>query len=349
MKKLFFLAMLIPTMVFSQITIRNAGNDINIIKNSSITQGFNKSGLEYSYSNVTVHLKSQGKVYSYRYADIDVPVTANIAALMDTLSSWIGANIITNIPISLSGNVEVEIQDQYTPILIIKFNQVTNSDTLTATTVVGQRYIVVDDTTGSANSDMIIIFSDITDRVYFGAATSFNIDTIFLDTPLDSDFPVGADVDFALTNMAVDGSSTLQIFGIRGSSLGDPIAIEFDITRIIFKCTTDSPVSLDKFGDLTKLTNGLVLRKRDGTYQNLFNMKDNGELAGIMFDWTPYLATNPQQGIDGFVSRLTFAGQSKIGVTVRLGAGEDLEFIIQDNLSGIILLEVIAEGHIVID
>lgn len=243
---------------------------------------------------------------------------------------------------------DVSIQDQHTPIIIAKFNQVTNSTTLTDTTAIDDTYIIVTDTTGVSNSELIIVFSSETGRVYFGSIISKNIDTVFLDTPLDSSFPIGSDVDFALTNMAVDGSSIPQIFGLRGTSEGEPIGEAFDITRIVFKCTTSSAVDLSKFANIDKLINGLLLRKRDGTYQNIFNVKDNGELAGIMFDFTVYAADNPAQGIDGFVGRLTFAGQSKIGVTIRLQAGEDLEFIISDALQAITLLEAVAEGHIVI-
>lgn len=107
--KLFLLFALIPMLGFGQITLQNSGNDINVIRNARIVQGFHKSGLEYSYSNITVNLKSQGQVYSYRYADIDVPVTANIGALMDTLSSWIGNPVISVLE-SANGN-QIEIND----------------------------------------------------------------------------------------------------------------------------------------------------------------------------------------------------------------------------------------------
>ncbi len=69
-------------------------------------------------------------------------------------------------------------------------------------------------------------------------------------------------------------------------------------------------------------------------------------MAGITLDWDPYAAANPQQGINGFVSRLTFSGQEKLGVVTRLELGEDIELIVQDNLSTLISLEVVAEGSL---
>ena len=129
--------------------------------------------------------------------------------------------------------------------------------------------------------------------------------------------------------------------------------MSFDLTRVIFKCKTLTAVDLNTFGDLAKLVKGLAFRARNGTYQNIFNVKDNGELAGIMFDFQVAAATNPQQGQDGFTARLTYAGMEKIGVAKELPIGTDFESIVQDNLlvaqsasRQITLLEIIAEGHI---
>ena len=44
---------------------------------------------------------------------------------------------------------------------------------------------------------------------------------------------------------------------------------------------------------------------------------------------------------------MTFAGQDKIGVTLRIKGGEDLQFLIQDNLLTIDEFSIVAEGHVV--
>jgi len=150
-----------------------------------------------------------------------------------------------------------------------------------------------------------------------------------------------------LTGMAVDGSSSSIVFGLRNTT--DAIGTTADITRLIFTCLTNTAVDLSKFGDLAPLTKGLVLRRVDGTFRNIFNVKTNQEVAGLMFDFNIQTALGNAQ--DGFVSRLTFAGQNKIGVTLRLAPGEDLNLIVQDDLatsqtgSQIISLEIVAEGH----
>ncbi len=247
--------------------------------------------------------------------------------------------------------VENHPQDQTTPAVIVNFNQVHNSTELAAEALIDQRDIVVDDATGIIVGSYIILFSLTTQRFYTGRATIISgAPTITLDTPLDSTFPAGTFVDVAITNLAVNGLVTPQTFGLRGLGAPPGIDIKVDMTRILFTCVCNSAVSLSLFANLPKLLNGLVLRKRDGTFHNLFNVKTNREMAGIMFDFDPSVSTNPAQGEDGFKTRFTIA---RTGIVERLAVGEDLELIVQDNLAtgspDISILECIAEGHIVED
>ena len=243
----------------------------------------------------------------------------------------------------------VALLDQTTDAVIFKFNKIAESTTLAEATILNSNKLVLADTTGVGQNTYIIVFSPITERIYKGYVLSVSVDTLTMDTPLDSEFPIGAFVDLTTTNFMVDGSSTTQTFGLRGVS-PSPVGVTVDITRLIFHCQTGTAIDLAKFGDIDGgLTNGLVLRVRDGRNFNVFNVKTNGELAALMFDFNARAATNPQQGVDGFLSRMTFAGQNKIGVAIRLVPGDDLEFIIQDDLTSLDLFEVTAEGHIVED
>jgi len=250
-----------------------------------------------------------------------------------------------------NGGIDINIQDQTTPALITKFNQPQASTTLTAQATMFGYTINVASTTGmflptvTENGAFLILFDVGTGRFMVCSVISILGLVVTIDTQLDFEFPIGTIVDVCITNMAVNGSVTPQIFGIRGLGVVPGIDEQFDITRIIFTCITVNPVSLALFGDLPKLLRGLMLRHRDGTVRNIFNIKSNIELEGITLDWVPYDKSKPNQGQDGFSARLTFGGQAKVGVVQRIGPGEDLEMIIQDELTGIVLLEVIAEGH----
>ena len=253
---------------------------------------------------------------------------------------------------------DVELQDPHTPAVIAKFNEVHNSTTLAVEGTQFSYTITVDDPTGIVvyiptvqAGSYIIIFNVNTGRFYTGVAIGLAGSVVTLDTQLDSTFPIGSFVDIAITNMNVDGSGTPRIFGLRGLGVIPGINVEVDITRIIFRCLTTTAVDLSKFANLPELGRGLALRKRDGLIHNIFNVKSNSEIDGITLDWKPYDAQNAQQGQHGFTARLTFAGQDKMGIAERLGVGEDLEILVQDNLftgtPNIKLFEIVAEGSFV--
>lgn len=242
---------------------------------------------------------------------------------------------------------DVSVQDQTTQAVIVNFNKIAQSTTLSATRAVGDTFITVADTLGAANNTYVIIFNPELRRFSKFNTLSIADDTLYLDDPLDVPYDSGSFVDLTSKNLAVDGGSEWQTFGLRGVS-PSPVGITIDVTRVIFTCVTEDPVDLSKFADIVGgIRSGLLMRVRNGEYFNIFNVKTNQDIAGLMYDWDPQAKTNPVQGQDGFISRLTFGGQSKVGVVIRLMPGEDLEFIVKDDLSSITSLEIVAEGHIV--
>lgn len=268
-------------------------------------------------------------------------------ALMEDLDRDV-ANVGPN------GGLDVNIQDQTSPTIIVRATRVDNTTTLSQDGVLGALTVTVTSTTGFIDGATVRIISIDDNRFYTGVQVGAIAGSVVtLDSPLDFAFPAGARIVNGTTNMAVDGSSTTQIFSLRAGDPGIPLVV--DITRMIFSCITTSAVDLSKFANFTALANGLVLRRVDGTYQNIFNVKTNQDIAGIMYDWQPYAATNPQQGVDGFAARLTFGGQSKVGVVLRLGPGEDLQLLVQDDLATaqstelITDLHVTFEGHVVVE
>ena len=248
--------------------------------------------------------------------------------------------------------LDVALQDQTTDAIIAYFNQVHNSTTLAVAVpdiTTNPRIITVVSATGIVIGSYIILFDADSLRFSTFFVIAVNGVNITLDSPIDFEYPIGTNVDVAIVDMSVNGSVTPQVFGLRGIGAPPGIELSFDVTRVIFSCIADSPVDLSLFANITALTNGLLMRSRNGRVKNVFNVKDNREIAGIMFDFAVTSALNPAQGEDGFIGRLTFGGQSKIGVVIRLPIGEDLEVWVQDNLLAITDLRIIAEGHIVED
>ena len=247
---------------------------------------------------------------------------------------------------SIKKTQDVAIQDQTTLPLIAYFNNIGESTTINGSTSIDDYFIKVTDTTGVGDNDYIFVFDPLSNRLYQGNVLSVGNDTLYVDSPLDFAFPDGSFLDFTNRHMNVDASSTPQTFGLRGIS-PQPIGETFDITRIIFVIITSTIPEATDFGDITNgLTNGLMFRKRDGTYNNYFNVKDNMELASMMFDLRVYEEAKTFD-VNAVVGRMTWAGQNKIGIALRIPPGVDVEFILSDNYSTLLDFFIIAEGHIV--
>lgn len=242
---------------------------------------------------------------------------------------------------------DVAVQDQHSPPLIAYFHQVQGNTTIVSQVALNDLTIEVASATGINIGSYLIIFNATVGRVSPMFVINVIGTTLYLDGPIDFAYPAGTFVEYAVVDMAVDGSTIPQVYGIRG--LGTPAGISavLDVTRIIIQGVTATGVKFGLFGDLPALEKGLLMRKRNAAVSNILNWKTNDDIANTTYDFEVYLATNPAQGVDGFSSRLTFAGQTKIGVALRVGLGDDIEFHIQDNLLDLTRLRIIAEGHIV--
>jgi hypothetical protein len=246
--------------------------------------------------------------------------------------------------------IDTKLIDSSTDSVFQKFNKVNNGTTL-ASEVAGDlgagRVIEVTNATGISVGSHIILFHP--DSVRFTTFTAIGVSgtTITLDSLIDFKYPAGTFVDIGITNMAVDGSVTPVVFGLRGTGIPPGISLTYHMTRMIFSCLTDSAVSLAEFGDIPALEKGLLFRTRNGRFHNEWNVKTNGDLLGILYDWSPFAATNPIQGQDGFGARLTYGSPGKVGVVLALPLGMDAEIVVQDDLRAITLLEIMSEGHII--
>lgn len=240
--------------------------------------------------------------------------------------------------------LDVIVGDQTTPALLIYLNQVQGSAVLTENFSIDSYNITINDSTAVNIGDYVGVFNLEFNKFYVGNVLEVNGLVITMDTPSSFNFTVGDSFQCGTKDMNVDGSVTPQIYSLRA----DPnLDITVDVTRVIIHITDNVDMDDEKFGGITKLTRGVVLRRVDGTHQNLFNVKSNGEFGEIAFDKV-YDPKAPA-GFYGFSSRLTFAGSNKMGVAIRLGPNEDLQLIVQDDLTGLNSFRIMVEGHVVVD
>jgi len=243
--------------------------------------------------------------------------------------------------------VDAVIQDSTSPLFIVKASHLITETTLTTQTAKEDYIINVTSAASFVVGQYLTIYNVAEDRVFFSEILDINTLAITLDTPLDFEFAIGSVVSVGDNNMNVDGSVTPVIYGIRNPTTAD-IPSSVDITRLMFKCLTSSAVDLSQFGNIAGgLLRGVVVRRVDGTYQNVFNAKTNADLKNIMFDFDIEVASGNQQ--NGFTGRLTFAGQNKMGAVIRIGPDEDLQIVIQDDLTSLDRFIIVAEGSGVVD
>lgn len=170
---------------------------------------------------------------------------------------------------------------------------------------------------------------------------------VTIDRPIDFDYVAADKVVFGTNNLNVDGSVTPQSFTVRGFGVTPLLQSTFDITRVMIQMTTSDPALFGDFGDIDGgITNGIVLRRTDGTTQNFWNVKKNSDFALLAYDLKVFDPTHPQ-AVNGLAVRYTFAGQDKHGVAVRLAPGENLELLVQDDIDSLLSFTMMAQGHIV--
>jgi len=239
---------------------------------------------------------------------------------------------------------DVSVQSGTAPLYVVKFSNVVAETTTTSLGALDDYVINVTSAASFAVGQYLTIYSVADNRVFFADILAINTLAITLDRPLDFPFPSGSAVSVGSTEMNVDGSVTPQIFGVRNPSVAD-VPLEVDISRLMFAILTATTPTLTDFGDITNgITRGVQIRRVDGTYQNICNFKTNNEMKNIMYDLEITSASSQSQ--DGLGGRFTF---ERLGQVVRIGAGEDLQIVIQDDLTSLDSFTIIAEGSEVTD
>jgi hypothetical protein len=244
-----------------------------------------------------------------------------------------------------NGGLDVNIQDQNTRALDLEFaRSITTPTTITADTVVGEYTVTLTSTTGFVDGVHVQVNSgsgEFFRARQLGAPAG---SVVTLDTPIDKIYSSGATVLGLSHDMNVDGSVTPVKF--QFGPIGTTLSV--DITRILGYIQDATSMDDSKFGGNGVLPNGVVMQKyraATGDFDHFWNVKSNGELALLGFDFQ--YADKAPSGSFGARFRLTYAGPSKHGVTIRLQPSDYLVLTIQDDLSVLEDFQVMGQGHIV--
>jgi hypothetical protein len=224
----------------------------------------------------------------------------------------------------------VYVQDQTSKLLDIPFLQERATSTLAAPAATGDITVELTAGHGANVGDTLEVAEAGTENFIQAKVLIVATNTITIDQPINQPYAAGETVVIATDDMRVVASGGApQIFSIL------PLPTQKgDMVRIIIAITSSSPQDFETFGSMPSLARGCVLRvkKEDGTFENIFNWKNNGDFIERSFDQD--FLINTGNNIRAFFARRTFGGQSKNGVVIRLegSRNEELQVVIQDDL-----------------
>jgi len=182
--------------------------------------------------------------------------------------------------------------------------------------------------------EILLIAADRSLRAY---VTNVATDVITLDTPIDFVFPSGSIGLVINTNMAVDGSTTPRIFKVQAGAT--PILLR----RIIMTITDQTSMDDAKFGGIPALSNGVIFRIVDSFQKSIFNFKTNGDFRQWGYDLD--YADKAPAGFFGASSRITFGGKEKHGTILKLSGADELQIVVQDDLTDLDTFRISAQGN----
>lgn len=248
---------------------------------------------------------------------------------------------------SISDAIDIAIQDQTSLPLSIYF---TDNDVvepiITTPADAGVYEIEVDDTAGIAvdGSHAIEILQN--GRIFQSIVLGTTATSITFASPLDFDIDKDAIVQVSNWSMNVDGSTTPVIYAVR-----PPAGIKWDITNIMISMVGSQTMDDGTFGPLGAITKGVIVLMKNHVTKTLGLFTNNGGF----FEWGASVVypTKPPSGAFAVQIRKQYGGQENAGVVIRLDGdnGEELQFIIQDDLSDAKLTKFAATviGHVVED
>ena len=213
--------------------------------------------------------------------------------------------------------------------------------TLTNPVSSGDVSFIVDSATGIIVGDELILRNDTHESAHHLDVVGVSGTTVTVNRPIDKDYIAGdsvIEVSYALNSTAGTLVSPL-------SYKIEPLPGErFQITRLLITMLDQTAMDLAKFGGITALTNGVVIRGFiDGAYRTYTHWQANSDLADDMYD-----VNFPDKAPAGFYSlagRWTFTnGQFVVDLD---GDNNDyLEVLIQDDLTDLDDFNIKGQGRI---
>ena len=245
----------------------------------------------------------------------------------------------------LDGALDIHDADVHRRAVNRQVAQVTGTSTTIATASAPNDYqISVANTAGFTVGDALYLDTGSVESTYpyITAITPGTPGTFTLDRRLDIAHAVGDTIAIALVDItAIAGSLAAPQEFVAGPEPGDV----WHVTNLTLAMGHSSAGDFGLFGNLPRLTNGVLLRARiDGQYGTLTNWKTNGDInvdTGEVFFHT----RSGGQGTFGTAANGAF--KARTGAVIRLDGdtNDQFEVYVQDNLTALDFWNMKVQGY----
>lgn len=217
----------------------------------------------------------------------------------------------------------------------------------------GDYIITVDDSTGFTEGEYLLIRCPNSDNVVKCFENSevrivaIDGDDITIDTPLSSDYDIGTEVIGIDVNMSETAGSLAEpvLYRLKPYDTGDMFSI-WSIYKVTLNITDNQEADDSKFGGISALTNGCVIRVLDGEtgeLRNIANIKNNRDFR-LFFSNLSYSdkAGGGNYGVNGTWNFIN----SEFRVRLDGRIGDEIELLVQDDITDLVDFRIRLQGNI---
>jgi len=236
------------------------------------------------------------------------------------------------------GGLDVNIQDQVTEEINLYFHVDELQTNPSSTLVVDSYTMTVDSVAGISEGDAVTIYES--NRVYQSIIADITGTTLTLASSIDYAFTTAAAVHIGAWNLNLNGSGAPIIAHFETAPLA-----KYDIYRINITMLDGEKMDGSTFGGIDQLTNGIVLRHKNGILKNLALVVNNIGFAeqGFNIDYDPA----DKKGEYGLRAKKNYKEVSGIAIRTDGAVDDEIQLIIRDNLTSLTLMTATVQGHVV--
>lgn len=220
------------------------------------------------------------------------------------------------------------------------YREISGSTTLSVAVTSGDTSITVNSSAGLAIGGEILIKNGTKIEDHHFDITNIVGSIVTLNRPIDNNYNIGDDVLNIAYNKNVSGTLASPV-----SYKLQPLSNQrIQLTRLMITILDSTVMDDGKFGGITALTNGVVIRTYiNSVYRTLTHWQSNSDMKDDMYDVA--YADKAPSGQYGLSGRWTFT-KAEFVVDLDGANGDYIEVLIQDDLTGLDDFNIKVQGRV---